>query len=100
MLEHALEEPVLAAEGKIEARWRDPHRLGQIGQRRALIAVPPKEIGGRLYRFVDIEDPWTRHLIRSRSPSLYSDPYKIVIDSEAADNISITTYRSRADFLA
>lgn len=61
VLEHALEEPLLAPEGEVEARRGDAHGLRELGQRGALVAVPPEEVRRQQHRLVDVEDAGARH---------------------------------------
>ncbi len=43
-IERLAEERFLIAEGGIETRPRDPHRFGEIGQRRAFITLAPEDV--------------------------------------------------------
>src|SRR5438270_371112 len=49
------EQPFLAAEGRIQARAVDPHRLGQVGERRPLVTPAPEDPQRPVQGLIDVE---------------------------------------------
>src|SRR4029079_11836768 len=58
-IERLAEQRLLAAEGGVEAPRIDAHRLGQIDDRGALVALAPEQIERRVERFVHAEGAWS-----------------------------------------
>src|SRR5690606_536388 len=58
-IERALEELFLVAERRVEAGPGDTHRLGEVGQRGALVTLLPEHVQGRGERFFHVEFAWT-----------------------------------------
>src|SRR5215470_7486041 len=104
-VEGLAEQPFLVAERRIEARGIDPHRLGQVGQRRALIALVPEYLQGLIERLVHVEGAGASHRhnftlllfywslyksLDSSGPALHmcSDRYKCVMRSRGEAAVS------------
>ena len=58
---HLAEQTFLVAVGGIEARRIDTHRLGQVGDRGAFVAVAPEYLQGLVEGLVQIELSWASH---------------------------------------
>src|SRR5262245_14943966 len=68
-LERLAEQFFLVAEGGVQAWGIDPHCLGQFGNGRTLVAIPPEHLQRMVERPVHIEFTWTSHA-HKRLPSL------------------------------